>query len=264
MIKLAKPLQKILGINGVAHNEPRRAKQIARIFEWVMFFIAVCLPFFWYFAATDQISQLTSDLFMWFIWIAFTFELVVVLSMVRNKRYYLKTNWLNLFIILFTFPMFWLHFPFAAILRLFRILVLFRVLSSWWNRAIDILAKNSLIYTLIAFTSVVFIGGALVSLFDSGIKNPALGIWWAVQTITTVGYGDVVPQTLYGRIFAGVIMVMGVALITILTANFSAFLLRQKEEEIEKEANICGKLDEIQDRMVKLDKQIKSINKKLD
>src|SRR6056297_2678514 len=180
---MAKPLRKAIGLNGVARNESKKAKQVARYFEWVMFGIAVCLPFYWYFLAKTAMPEWLNLIFVWFIWVAFTTELVTMTVMVKNKRFYLRTNWLNIIIIFFTFPVSWLHLPFFVLFRLLRILVLFRVLVPWWERQKSILAKNHLSYTLIAFCSIVLIGGALVSLFDKGIKDPIGGIWWAVQTI---------------------------------------------------------------------------------
>ena len=254
---MAKPLRRLVGLNGVTRNEPKKAKQVARYFEWVMFAIAVCLPFYWYFLAKNLIPEWFELTFIWFVWLAFTTELAVLTIMVKNKRFYLRTNWLNIVIIFFTFPISWLHLPFFVFFRLLRILVLLRVLVPWWERQKSILAKNHLAYTLIAFCSIVLIGGALVSLFDDGIKDPVSGVWWAVQTITTVGYGDIVPESFFGRLFAVLIMIMGVALITILTANFSAYLLEKKEEKNkELQEIILEELEKINNRLSQIEKQM--------
>jgi voltage-gated potassium channel len=69
-------------------------------------------------------------------------------------------------------------------------------------------------------------------------------IWWAVVTITTVGYGDVSPATAEGRLAAGVLMILGIAFFSFLTATFTAALtsssttanlsLQQRLEELNK------------------------------
>ncbi len=255
---MTKPLRKILGLNGVARNEYKIARKTGGYFEWVMFAIAVCLPFYWYSDAKNLLPLWLHYAFLWFIWIAFTTELITITALVKNKKFYLRSNWLNILIIVFTFPVSWLHLPFVVLFRLLRILILMRVLVPWWERQKAILAKNHLSYTLIAFCSIVLIGGALVSLFDTGIKDPISGVWWAVQTITTVGYGDVVPETFFGRLFAILIMVMGIALITILTANFSAYLLERKEEKIiTQQEEILRVLENMEKRLKKIESKIK-------
>jgi voltage-gated potassium channel Kch len=60
-----------------------------------------------------------------------------------------------------------------------------------------------------------------------------LGIWWALQTVTTVGYGDVVPNTVAGRIVGSVEMVLGVAFIAFVTAGVTSALIQRSEAEAE-------------------------------
>ena len=102
-LKMTKPLRKIIGLNGVALNEYKRARQVARYFEWIMFIIAVLLPFYWYLTAKNLLPFWIEIIFVWFIWLSFTTELITVTWLVRNKRFYLRTNWLNIFIIFFHF-----------------------------------------------------------------------------------------------------------------------------------------------------------------
>lgn len=70
------------------------------------------------------------------------------------------------------------------------------------------------------------IGGILIRLSDPDeFESVWEGLWWSVQTVTTVGYGDVVPQTVLGRVVAMVVMVVGIAFITVSTAAIaSAFV----------------------------------------
>ena len=56
------------------------------------------------------------------------------------------------------------------------------------------------------------------------------GLWWAVQTLTTVGYGDVVPDDTTGRLIGTLVMLVGIAFLTVLTAAVTATLIDQMRQ----------------------------------
>ncbi len=74
--------------------------------------------------------------------------------------------------------------------------------------------------------------GAVFMRFADPTNFPTLGdaVWWALQTITTVGYGDIVPTSTTGRIVAGVEMVTGVSFIAFLTATVTSTVIQRSEE----------------------------------
>ena len=74
--------------------------------------------------------------------------------------------------------------------------------------------------------TVTILAGLLMRLTDPhNFPNIGLGLWWAIQTTTTVGYGDAVPTSILGRIIAAVVMVIGLGFITVSTAAItSAFI----------------------------------------
>jgi voltage-gated potassium channel len=84
---------------------------------------------------------------------------------------------------------------------------------------------------------VVVVSSLLMWLFDHE-EYPNLGraLWWAMQTIPTVGYGDVTPQNVSGRIIATFVMLWGIAFLSILTAvitsTFVARAAREREREL--------------------------------
>ena len=83
--------------------------------------------------------------------------------------------------------------------------------------------------TIVTVTAaVVVIGGVLIRVFDHReYANVWVGMWWALQTVTTVGYGDVTPAAVSGRVIAAVVMLQGIAFLAILTAAItSAFVAR--------------------------------------
>jgi voltage-gated potassium channel len=78
------------------------------------------------------------------------------------------------------------------------------------------------VFTLVAAA----LGGATARVLDPGdfhSLNDAL--WWSLQTITTVGYGDVVPRHTEGRVIGSIIMLMGIGFITVVTAAITASLI---------------------------------------
>ena len=73
---------------------------------------------------------------------------------------------------------------------------------------------------------VTLVSGALIHLVDRK-EFPTLGsgLWWAAQTVTSVGYGDLVPEAVAGRLVAVWVMVTGIAFLTVATAAISARLI---------------------------------------
>ena len=118
--------------------------------------------------------------------------------------------------------------------------------------------------------------GYVFYLAEPQIKTIDDGIWWALVTITTVGYGDITPLTTLGRLVAGTLMFVGLGLIATVTAIVSAkFIanyvdhhtnddvlekLEELEDEIEKieeiESNVVGKLKELEEEIDELNKKI--------
>ena len=118
--------------------------------------------------------------------------------------------------------------------------------------------------------------GYVFYLAEPQIKTIEDGIWWALVTITTVGYGDITPLTTLGRLVAGTLMFVGLGLIATVTAIVSAkFIanyvdhhtnddvlekLEELEDEIEKieeiETNVVGKLKELEEEIDELNKKI--------
>jgi voltage-gated potassium channel Kch len=106
-------------------------------------------------------------------------------------------------------------------------------------------------------------GGALMWLLDhSEYPNVGRGLWWAIQTVTTVGYGDVTPQNVSGRIIAAVVMLWGIAFVSILVAAItSTFVARAAQErelqeavgEDEVELRLEAKLDDLSTRLERVE-----------
>jgi len=113
---------------------------------------------------------------------------------------------------------------------------------------------------IVSATAVVVAGsGVLIWALDhSEYPNIWVGMWWALQTVTTVGYGDVSPTNPSGRIIGAFVMLYGVAFVTIFVAAItSIFVTRASAErgiaEDEAEQRIEAKLGVIDDRLGRLE-----------
>jgi voltage-gated potassium channel len=110
-----------------------------------------------------------------------------------------------------------------------------------------------------ATTVVVVGGGVLIRLLDHGeYSNVWVGMWWALQTVTTVGYGDVTPKNPSGRIVAILVMLQGIAFLAITTAAItSTFVARaSKEREKARAADEDDTEVRIEDRLVRIDQRL--------
>jgi voltage-gated potassium channel len=108
--------------------------------------------------------------------------------------------------------------------------------------------------------------GLLMTVVDSkDFPTAEDGIWWAIVTLGTVGYGDIVPTTTTGRIVGSIVIVFGVTFISFLTATVtSAFVSAEQSEaratEIERdkaaEAELRGLLHEISERLAAIEAKL--------
>ena len=70
---------------------------------------------------------------------------------------------------------------------------------------------------------------------SENFPSVGLAMWWALQTVTTVGYGDVVPTTTFGRVLGGIEMVIGVSFIAFLTAGVTSTVIQRAEADARKD-----------------------------
>jgi voltage-gated potassium channel len=117
-----------------------------------------------------------------------------------------------------------------------------------------------------ATAAVVIVGGVLMRLLDHGEYSDIwVGMWWALQTVTTVGYGDVTPEHASGRIVAVFVMLQGIAFLAITTAaitsTFVARASREREraraaDEDDAEVRIDTHLGDIDQRLSRIERML--------
>jgi hypothetical protein len=118
---------------------------------------------------------------------------------------------------------------------------------------------------------VVVVGGVLIRLLDHKEYHSVwLGMWWVLETVTTVGYGDLTPQAVIGKLISAAVMLWGVAFLAIITAAItSVFVARaQREralgEEDAVEAPIMAGLVRVDQQLADLAEHGKQLDERLD
>lgn len=112
--------------------------------------------------------------------------------------------------------------------------------------------------------SVTIVAGVLIHFTDQ--KNfPNIGdsLWWAIQTVTTVGYGDLVPTSQVGRLVAALVMVVGIGFLTVMTAAITSTFIETARRRLEGATTdaLTAKLDQIGARLEEIEAGLKQIRR---
>ncbi len=179
-----------------------------------------------------QSSFLAAD---WFIWAAFAFEYVVRLALTDQRWRFVRREWPDLLIILLPLLRPLRVVRSARAVRLLRLTRLVTVLSEAGQQGRRLLVRHKLHYALL-ITLVAVVGAAALMLAVEDGAGGNIGtfgdaLWWAITTVTTVGYGDTFPVTPAGKGIAALLMATGITLFGILTANIAAFFVEQDQED---------------------------------
>jgi voltage-gated potassium channel len=181
-----------------------------------------------------------------FVWAAFVLEYLTKLYLSPSRRGFFTHHLLDLAVI--AVPMFR---PLRAA-RLLRLLNLGRVgivLANALRRTKALFTHRGLHFVLLAVLAIIFACSALVLSFEahakgSNIHNFGDALWWAVVTVTTVGYGDKFPVSAGGRGVAMVLMFVGIGLIGVLTATVASYFVEQSADE--DRADLVQRLDRME------------------
>lgn len=225
----------LLGICGVESHERTDARDWARRLEWPMLLVALWIPVQWYLEETRMLPPHLGRIGDWTIWLVFVCETVLLTALVRDKPRYLLGNWMNLVIIAGGLPIIWQFTPLVGLLRSLRLVLVMILLFRLSKTLRTLLVLHQLGTTLAVSLVVVLLSGIVITRLDPSIGSVWDGMWWAWATVATVGYGDVVPHNGAGRLFGAVLILMGVVLVSLLTANLSAFLIGSEVHKVEKE-----------------------------
>jgi voltage-gated potassium channel len=152
----------------------------------------------------------------WVVWGAFAVDYVVRLVLAADRSDFVRSHKLDLAMVLL--PM----------LRVLRVVLLLR--KGLASVSTEKIASSVLaIAVVIVFISAFFVWRVEYDAPGSNIHTFRESLWWAVVTVTTVGYGNYYPVTAQGEVFATVLMVVGISLIGTVSASVAAFFVRRPQ-----------------------------------
>jgi voltage-gated potassium channel len=197
----------------------------------------------------------------WAIWVAFFAEAVGYLAFSDNRKQWARTHIVEIGVVLLTPPFLPTTLQALRAVRVLRVLRLVVIAK----RIKPLLTPDGLPHAaaLTAFT--IFGGGVAITRAEPS-QHLSLwdGMWWGLTTSTTVGYGDIYPETFLGRSIGAIVMIVGVGFIALLTAAAAQHFLAPDVTEIEEgeqaiadtEIEILERLNTISQRLERLERHI--------
>lgn len=199
----------------------------------VLFLIAFAAPIL----KPDLVSPLPAfcQLVTWAAWALFAVDYFARLGLSRDRAAFMRANLFDLAVVVL---------PLLRPLRLLRLVTLLSVL----NRNVGGSMRGRVAVYVGGATSLILLIASLAVLdAERGAKGATIttfgdALWWAMTTVTTVGYGDRYPITGQGRFIAGGLMLAGIALLGIVTASLASWLI-DKVREVEEHTQAATRAD---------------------
>lgn len=225
----------LIGLGGVPPHDSPRAYAWERRLHWLMVGVALLsVPAFYLEEiATGEPMRLAGMVIEWAIVGAFAAELLWMLHVTQQKAKYLLRNWLDVLIIVFALAsILGSATAWVALARISRLalaaLLLARVAGSLRN----LLSPRGVPYLVGLGVIAILLSGVGFYLLEPTVDTLGDGLWLALVTATTIGYGDFVPTSTAARIFAGFVVVVGFGLLSIMVASFAAAFMGEDERRL--------------------------------
>lgn len=194
-----------------------------RLSEWPLLVASIAFLLAYSTEVIGDLPESRSTVFNWVIWGAwalFVIDYIANLILAERRGRWFLAN-------LYQLPV--LLLPALRPLRLLRLLTLLGFMQRFAGSAFR---GRILMYVLSSASLLTYVGALAVldaeqNVDHANIHNIGDAMWWAIVTITTVGYGDFYPVTLVGRAVAVALMVGGIAILGIVTATLASWLIEQ-------------------------------------
>lgn len=187
----------------------------------------------------------------WLAWAVFVGDYFARLLLAENRREWFLLHLVDLLIV---------ALPFLRPLRMVRLIVLLGVLQKAVGHAVR---GQILIYTISGVILLVYTGS--LAILDAERHQPGATIdsfgkalWWSIITITTIGYGNLYPVTITGRVVAVILIVGGITLVGVVTAALASWIVQRVEEtDTENQAATAAQIDELREEIRALAEQLR-------
>lgn len=170
----------------------------------------------------------------WMIWGVFAFEFAVRLGLTNDRRRFLRREWPDLLIVALPLLRPLRIARSARALRLLGLTRLVALLAESIQEGRRLLTRHKLHFVLLLAGAVVLAAAVAALVAEDGsegsIDSIGDALWWAVTTVTTVGYGDTYPVTAAGRGIGVLLMLSGITLFGVVTANLAAFFVESDHQ----------------------------------
>ncbi|HFI0632467.1 TPA: potassium channel family protein [Streptococcus suis] len=193
----------------------------------------------------------------WLLWFIFVCDYFANLYYSEDRVEYIQSHVLELIAII-PFDSVFSFLRLGRLARLFRLVKVARIFAlsnRFWDTVNRLLHTNSLSKVLLLNISAVLTASVLLSVIEG--KSFFDAVWWSIVTMTTVGYGDIVPQDTISKIIAILLMLVGICTFGMVTSTITRFFSETERET--KLDLLIAKVDEQTELLRQLEKKIESL-----
>jgi voltage-gated potassium channel len=190
-------------------------------------------------------------LIAWLAWSLFVVDYFARLYLAPNRFRWFLHHWFDLVIVVL---------PLLRPLRLLRLVLLLGALQ---KAAGNVIRGRIVTYTVFGVMLLIYVASLAILTKERNqpgatINSFGNAVWWSITTVTTIGYGDLYPVTVTGRVIAVALMIGGISLVGVVTASIASWIVqRVSETETANQAATAAQIEELRDEVRALTQQLR-------